>query len=88
MIMKSNFELIEIADEHMAVPVGEKADSFQGIVALTEAAYFLLNNLKTPQTKESLLKILIDAYDVDPLAAQTDLENLFSTLFDLGMIEE
>lgn len=88
MILKSDFELIEIADEHIAVPVGEKADSFQGIVALTGATYFLLNSLKSRQTKEGLLKILTDAYDVDLSTAQTDLENLLSTLFDLGMIEE
>ena len=37
MIMKAGFELVEVAGEHMAVPVGDNAASFKGVVALSEA---------------------------------------------------
>lgn len=88
MIMKPQFELVEIADEHLAIPVGENAVSFKGVVALSEAAFFLLKNLNVQQTKESLLTMLKNEYEVESSVAASDLDALLSTLLELGLIEE
>lgn len=88
MIMKPGFELVEMADEHLAVPVGDNASSFKGVVALSEAAFFLLKNLNVQQTKESLLALLINEYEVEDSVAASDLDALLSTLFELKLIEE
>lgn len=88
MIMSSDFELVDVAGEHMAVPVGEKAVSFKGVIALSEAAFFLLQNMNVQQTKESLLKLLCSEYDIDVATARTDLEALLPKLLDLGLVNE
>ena len=88
MIMNPKFELVEIAGEYMAVPVGDEAAAFQGVVALSDATYFLLQNMNVPQTKESLLDLLTNEFEVEPSVAQKDLEELLPKLLNLGLITE
>ena len=88
MIIKPGFELVEIADEHLAVPVGDNAQTYKGVVALSEAAFYLLKNLNVQQTKESLLALLTSEYEVESSVATSDLDTLLSTLVELGLIEE
>lgn len=88
MIMNSKFELVEIAGEYMAVPVGDEAAAFQGVVALTDATYFLLQNMKTQQTEESLLALLTNEFDVEQTVAKKDLETIINKLLELGLILE
>ncbi len=88
MIMNPKFELVEIAGEYMAVPVGDEAAAFQGIVALTDATYFLLQNMNVQQTKESLLDSLTNEFEVETSVAKKDLEELIPKLLDLGLITE
>lgn len=88
MIMNPKFELVEIAGEYMAVPVGDEAAAFQGIVALTDATYFLLQNMNVQQTKESLLDLLTNEFEVETSVAKKDLEELIPKLLDLGLITE
>ena len=87
MLMKPEFELVEIAGEHMAVPVGDEAASFQGVVALSDAAYFVLKNMQTHQTEDDLIYLLTQEYDVSESVAREDLKKLVETLLDMGLIE-
>ena len=88
MIMNPKFELVEIAGEYMAVPVGDEAAAFQGVVALTDATYFLLQNMNVQQTEDSLLELLTNEFEVESSVAKKDLEELIPKLFDLGLIIE
>ena len=88
MIMNPKFELVEIAGEYMAVPVGDEAEAFQGVVALTNATFFLLQKMNVQQTKESLLELLTNEFEVDSSIAQKDLDELLPKLFELGLITE
>ena len=88
MILKKAFELVDIAGEHMAIPVGDEAASFHGIIALSNSAFFLLNNMREQQTKESLLELLMNEYEVDVSVAKKDLDELIQTLLELGVVEE
>ena len=44
---RSAFQIVDVADEHLAVAVGPDASSFNGVVVLSEPASFLLKNKKT-----------------------------------------
>lgn len=48
MIRNPNFEIVRLDDECMAVPVGDEATSFHGVVALSEPAAFLLEQMTEP----------------------------------------
>ena len=46
MKIKTGFELVEVAGEYIAVPVGQRANLFKGVVALTDAGAFLFRYMK------------------------------------------
>ena len=72
----------------MAVPVGDEATSFHGVVALSDAAAFLLEQMTEPQTTEELVNKLLEQYDVDLLTAKEDVHSIVNTFKDLNLILE
>lgn len=86
MIRNKNFDIVNVVDEYMAVPVGEEAVSFHGVVALSESAAFLLNNMNEHRTKEELVGLLCSEYDVDRSTAENDVEEIISKFRDLKVI--
>ena len=88
MKMCSGFKIVTIVDEHLVVPVGETAITFKGVVALSEAAYFLLNTLQEPKSKDDLLNSLIEEFEIDEETAREDIDKFINQLLLLGVIEE
>ncbi len=88
MKIKSDFKLVDIADEHMIVPVGRAAVVFDGVVALSDAAYFLIKNMEQSRTKEELVEILLKEYEVSLPVAQKDIDGLIQKLIELDLVEE
>ena len=86
MKMSDGFELVHIADEHMAVPVGEKADKVKGLVVLSPAASFLLENMKEDKTVDELVTLLTGEYNVDREKAHADIEEMVGSLRTVGLI--
>ena len=86
--MKINmkYEIVDVADEHLAVPVDDKAVSFKGVIVLTDAAAYLLKNMKATTTKADLIKMLIDEYDIDEDTASYDVDAFIQKLVGLGVI--
>ena len=86
MIRNRDFEITKIADEYMAVPVGEEAISFHGVVTLSEPAAFVLKLLDEPQTKEGLVDQLLEEYEVDRASAEADLTAILQTFIELKLV--
>lgn len=88
MKMKSNFQIVNIVDEYMAIPVGDEMTSFGGTVLLNEVSAFLLEHMKKDITKDELIDQLLTEYDVDPERAKKDVEDTISKLLKVGLIQE
>ena len=88
MRINKDFEIVEIANEYMAVPLGNAAVSLNGVVALSEASVYLLRQMEQPKTKEELLELLLREYDVEEDIAKGDIENFISELINIGLIIE
>ena len=88
MRMKSCFEIVEVADEFLAIPIGDEVDAFCGIVALSEATAYLLNHMKKSKSKDDLIDILMNEYDVEYDVAKKDVEKNIKQLYDIGLIED
>lgn len=86
MIRNNNFEIVSVADEYMAIPMGEEAVSFHGVVALSEAAAFLLNHMDEPRTKKELVDLLCQEYDVERTTAEKDVDEIVIKFSDLKII--
>ncbi len=88
MIRNKDFEIVTIAEDYLAIPVGEEAITFHCVVALSEAAAFLLQRLDEQQTMESLTDLLIGEYDVDRATAEKDVKEIVNTFWNLKLILE
>ena len=88
MKVNSQFKIIDVLDETLAVPIGEKAESFNAIVSLTEEAAFVLKNINGNRSEEDLLLLVLDEYDVDHMTAKRDIEKILQRFRDVGLIEE
>lgn len=86
--LKCEFELVEMAEELIAVPVGDEAASFNGVVALSNAAAFLLGELKTPKSEDELIELLVHEYNLDKNSAAEDLQVFLKNLLEMGLIEQ
>ena len=80
-----DFELVNIADEHLAVPVGEKASTFRGVVTLTEAASFLLAHITEDVNSDDLVSMLVENYEVDIETAQKDVLEFIKQMETIGL---
>lgn len=88
MQLNKNVELLRVADEYFAVPVGESADASYSMIALSEPAWFMLTNMNEPKTKEELVKLITEEYDVDACTAEKDIDELLCTLSKAGVVYE
>jgi len=84
---KKGFDIVEIAGEYMAVPVGETSQEFNGVVALTEATAFILKHLDVPKGKDELTQLLLDEYDADKATIERDLDIVIQKMIGIGLIE-
>ena len=88
MKLKSSFDIIDVAGEYLAVPIGADADSFSGVVALSETAAYLLKQMRTAKTTEELVSILTERYDISKDDAAKEISTAIDTFLHLDIIEE
>ncbi len=88
MKVKEQFQIIDVAGEFLAIPVGKEISNFQGIAILSEDSYFLLKEMKENKTKSQLIELLIKEYDIDSLKADREIDIFLEKLFNLGIIED
>ena len=87
MKLNTNFELIEVADEHMAVPVGENAVTFSGVVFLSNSAFLLLQFMKQHRDEDELVEFLVSTFGIEKETAKADVEEFIKSVKDTGLIE-
>ena len=88
MIRKPGFEVVKVDRDYMAVPVGKRAASFDGVVKLSETGAVILRALETEKTPEELTALITSEYDVDPARAAADVEKILGTFIEYGIVEE
>lgn len=87
MTLNPSITITEVAGEYIAVPIGDAVRSFKGVIALNEAAAFLLKQMDSPKSKEDLVSLLTSEYQVDIVAARDDVEKFLAELLELGVIQ-
>ena len=87
MKVNSDFVMRNIAGENILVPTGEAAEKFNGMITMNEAAAFMWQNIDEVETKEDLVKMVLDEFEVDEETATRDVENFIIELSSINMIE-
>ena len=63
MKLKYEFETTELADEIIAVPVGDNARDFSGVLNLNDSAAAILKLLQKDTTVEQIVSALLEEYE-------------------------
>lgn len=84
----NEFCVREVMDEVVAIPTGEAAKKFYGIISLDPVSRFLFEKLQQEQTVQSLVDAVLEEYEVDPQTAQQDVESFLDQLRQRQLLVE
>lgn len=82
------FILRQVADEYVAVPSGEAAQIFSGLIELNETGADIFHLLQRGMSKEALLTELRTLYDVPRTELEADVDELLDELRTLSILLE
>lgn len=84
---KYNFEIMELDDEQVAVPVGAGADEFQGVLKINETAAAVLKLLEEDTTEEKIIDQITEQYSGNREDISKYIHDYIQILFKEGIIE-
>lgn len=87
MRIKNGFELKEIAESFVVIPVSENVVDFSSVIMLNETSAFLWLRLEKGSDEEELVKDLLEEYDVDERTAKADVSKFIEELKNAGVLE-
>lgn len=88
MKIKEGFILRTICGEHIVVGEGLAQVNFNKMLSLNESAAYLWKEVEGKDfTKEDLVKLLLDRYEVSEEQATADVEKLTATWLTEGVVE-
>jgi hypothetical protein len=87
MKIKKGFVVREVGGENVAVPVGEQAKTFRGMIKLNETGRFLWDFFATDKTVDEAVAAMLETYDVDEATAREDAERFVNVLLENGFAE-
>lgn len=85
--IRTGFVLREIANQTIAVPIGQRTSDIHGVISLSESGALLWNELSKGTDKENLVNILLDTYEIDRETASNDIDDFIKGLFEQGVME-
>ena len=89
MKIKEGYLVREVAGSTLAIPLGEEAGSFGGMLRLNETGVFLWRLLEKEATVDSLVEALLEEYEgVDRETATKDVESFLAGLRKNGILDE
>lgn len=80
MKIKGEMLIREVAGEIIAIPVGETALRFNGMICLNEVSAHIWKGLQEETSKEEILNSILQEFDVSMEEASTDLEDFLHQL--------
>lgn len=85
--LKYTFEIMELDDQKMAVPVGDGADEFHGILKLNTSAAAIFELLKEDTTEDAVIAKLLETYDIEEDELKTYVHEYIEELKGSGFVE-
>ena len=88
MKLVEGFKLRKLGREYIVVGEGLKQVNFNKMISLNETAAYLWEEVAGKEfTKEDLVKLLLDRYEVDEETAAKDVETLLGKWVEAGLAE-
>lgn len=84
---KEGFELVNILNEWLVVPIADKMAEMKGIITLSESGVFLWKQLQHDISINELVSLLCNEYDVDQITAENDVRIFIDNLCQIGLLQ-
>ncbi len=88
MKLKYSFEVVDMGDQVIAVPVGNNADQIHGVIKLNREAAEILQMLNDGLDEESIKTALGQKYDNDSSAIGSYVEKVIEYIENIGVAKE
>ena len=88
MKLRGEFVVRPVVDHIVAVPVGQTALQFNGMVMLNEVSRVIWACLEQETTVDAIVTAVTDAFDVDAAQAQADVLEFLEQLREIALLEE
>lgn len=87
MKLKYNFAVREIAEDFVLVPLGTAALKLSGMITTNAVGAFLWEQLMYETTVETMVKRLVEEFEIDDVTAAKDVQEFVSRLQELDLVE-
>lgn len=87
MKLKYNFAIQEVTDFWAAVPVGNDAKKYKGVMSLNESAKDMMEFLREDITEEELVQKMLREYTVSEEQLRKDVADFIQKLKDADVLD-
>ena len=84
---KYAFEIMDLDGERVAVPVGDGAEQFHGVLKMNETASDILKLLEKDTTEDQIIIDLLKEYEGDPDEMRKYVHSYIEQLIAEGVVE-
>ena len=88
MKLRGEFLVRQVMDDIVAVPVGQTALQFNGMILLNDVSKRIWDCLTQETDTESIVTALTDAFDVSDREAREDIQEFLDKLRKMQLLEE
>lgn len=88
MKLRGEFVVRQVMDDIVAIPVGEEASRFGGMLLLNEVSRVIWTELEKGADLDSLVTAVTDAFEVSAEEAREDILELLEQLRKAGILDE
>lgn len=88
MRLKYTFEKLELNGKIFAIPVGEDADDYHGVIKMNETAFAIFQLLKEDTTEEAIAAAMEKEYDVTKDVLNADIKRYIQSFREKGLLVE
>ena len=88
MHLKCNFEVMELSEEKIAVPVGDNAGLFHGVIKMNETAAYILELLKKESSEAEIIEAMMAEFNAPRGILEKDVRQYIEEFTEMGLIAE
>lgn len=89
MKLKDSLAIRKIGDEYIMVSESGSTLDYTRVISLNETAAYLIKEVEGKTfSKENMVNLLIEKYEISKQTAETDVQNLLSKLLKENLIDE
>lgn len=88
MKMKYMFEMVDMGNEVIAVPIGNGAENVHGVLKLNKEALEIVELLRAETTEEQIINTLAGKYENDRQTLSDYVQQVIAVLRNTGLVED